>query len=183
MRWRLLPGLPPLLVLATGALAGDAEIPVAQRDRAFSVAELAVPRGTVLRFSNEDEFPQQINARGPEVEMGSDLQAPGEILRLPLPAAGRVEIRCGIHLMVNRRFAEMFGAPAPGAAPGEMFAAEGLAVLLPPPGTPAMSALTFTAQLPDERWISVVHRPVEGGGWVATCEDVTERKHAEARLA
>ncbi|HWL82643.1 MAG TPA: EAL domain-containing protein [Roseomonas sp.] len=85
--------------------------------------------------------------------------------------------------VVNRRFSEMFGAPAAGAMPHEIFAAKGLPALLPPPGASAAAAQAFTACLPDERWISVVHRPVEGGGWVATYEDVTERKQAESRLA
>jgi len=86
-----------LLAGGAGALAGDAGPLVAQRDRAFSVNALAVARGTVLRFSNEDEFPHQINASGPGVEMSSDLQPPGDVLRLPLPQAGMVEVRCGIH--------------------------------------------------------------------------------------
>jgi diguanylate cyclase (GGDEF)-like protein/PAS domain S-box-containing protein len=34
----------------------------------------------------------------------------------------------------------------------------------------------------DGRTISVVHQPIASGGWVATHEDVTERKHAEEHL-
>src|SRR5262249_32146993 len=37
--------------------------------------------------------------------------------------------------------------------------------------------------LPGERSISVSHQPMQDGGWVATFEDVTERKRIEARIA
>jgi diguanylate cyclase (GGDEF)-like protein len=36
--------------------------------------------------------------------------------------------------------------------------------------------------LPSDRFISVSHQPMAGGGWVATFEDVTERKRNEARI-
>lgn len=36
--------------------------------------------------------------------------------------------------------------------------------------------------LRDDRYISVVHRPMANGGWVATHEDVTEQKRAEQRI-
>ena len=35
---------------------------------------------------------------------------------------------------------------------------------------------------PDERVIQVVNEPLADGGWVATHEDITERRHAEARI-
>jgi diguanylate cyclase (GGDEF)-like protein/PAS domain S-box-containing protein len=38
-------------------------------------------------------------------------------------------------------------------------------------------------ELPDGRYIDTVNRPMAGGGWVATHEDVTEQKQAEARIA
>jgi diguanylate cyclase (GGDEF)-like protein/PAS domain S-box-containing protein len=43
---------------------------------------------------------------------------------------------------------------------------------------------TFTnnIELPDGRMIAVVNQPIGGGGWVATHEDVTERRRAEAEL-
>jgi PAS domain S-box-containing protein len=37
----------------------------------------------------------------------------------------------------------------------------------------------ITNQLRDGRYVSVVHRPVAGGGWVATHEDVTEARRRE----
>jgi len=38
-------------------------------------------------------------------------------------------------------------------------------------------------KLPDDRIISIQCRPLEDGGWVATHEDVTERRLAEARIS
>jgi diguanylate cyclase (GGDEF)-like protein len=39
------------------------------------------------------------------------------------------------------------------------------------------------AELPDGRTISVVNHPMAGGGWVATHEDITERRRAEKLIA
>jgi diguanylate cyclase (GGDEF)-like protein len=38
-------------------------------------------------------------------------------------------------------------------------------------------------ELNDGRTIAIVHQPMSGGGWVATDEDVTERRHAEKQIA
>jgi len=43
-------------------------------------------------------------------------------------------------------------------------------------------AFTLTIELPDGRVIAVVNQPTLGGGWVATHEDITERKRAERDL-
>jgi diguanylate cyclase (GGDEF)-like protein len=40
-----------------------------------------------------------------------------------------------------------------------------------------------TMKLSDKRTIQIVNRPVPGGGWVATHEDITEQKRAEERIA
>ena len=37
-------------------------------------------------------------------------------------------------------------------------------------------------ELGDGRTISIIHHPIEGGGWIGTHEDVTERRQAEARI-
>jgi diguanylate cyclase (GGDEF)-like protein len=39
-----------------------------------------------------------------------------------------------------------------------------------------------TLELKDGTSVSVIHRPIEDGGWVSTHEDVTERRRAEARI-
>jgi diguanylate cyclase (GGDEF)-like protein len=40
----------------------------------------------------------------------------------------------------------------------------------------------ITNKLSDGRYVSVVHRPMAGGGWVATHDDVTAEKRAEERI-
>jgi diguanylate cyclase (GGDEF)-like protein/PAS domain S-box-containing protein len=44
-------------------------------------------------------------------------------------------------------------------------------------------AVPVHRELADGRVIAVSHRPMPGGGWVATFEDVTERRRTEARIA
>ena len=83
-------------------------------------------------------------------------------------------------LVSNRRFAEMFGTPDPDAAASQVLAQAGLAALLDMSGK-AVEAMSF--ELADGRTIAVSQQTVQGGGWVATYEDVSERRAAEARLA
>ncbi len=45
------------------------------------------------------------------------------------------------------------------------------------------NALERITKLPDGRSIAVVHRPISGGGWVATHEDITARVRAEAEVS
>ena len=44
-------------------------------------------------------------------------------------------------------------------------------------------ASTVTVELPDGRVIAVLNSPMEGGGWVALHEDITEQRHAEQEVA
>lgn len=44
-------------------------------------------------------------------------------------------------------------------------------------------ATTQFVELPDGRTISIAREPMPGGGWVATHEDVTERRQAEMKIA
>jgi diguanylate cyclase (GGDEF)-like protein len=41
----------------------------------------------------------------------------------------------------------------------------------------------MTVETPDGRSIQIVHEPLADGGWVATHEDITERKRSEERIA
>ncbi|MGH6682584.1 MAG: PAS domain S-box protein, partial [Pseudolabrys sp.] len=45
------------------------------------------------------------------------------------------------------------------------------------------AATSRIVELPDGRTMHAVNHPIAGGGWVATHEDITERKQAQARLA
>jgi diguanylate cyclase (GGDEF)-like protein len=42
---------------------------------------------------------------------------------------------------------------------------------------------TMVIQTPDRRSIHIVNEPLADGGWVATHEDITDRRHAEERIA
>lgn len=80
----------------------------------------------------------------------------------------------------NQRFAEMFGPPPSGATQEEALAGEGLRTLRDNGNT---HSAAFSCDLTDGRTIAVSNRPVTGGGWVVTYEDITERRQAEMRVA
>ena len=84
-------------------------------------------------------------------------------------------------LVANRRFAEMFAPASPGQTSDEVLEAAGLGMLADAARNGAVE--TISCELPDGRGIAVSHSAVEGGGWVATYEDVRERRAAEQRLA
>ena len=84
-------------------------------------------------------------------------------------------------VIANRRFAELFGAPEAGASAAAVSSGSGLVGLMRL--SQAGAAAVFSGTLPDGRNIAVTQRPVQGGGWVATYEDVSERRAAETKLA
>ena len=79
----------------------------------------------------------------------------------------------------NRRYGEMFGTPLPGAHAPALLRDAGLAQLADMTGG-MVEALT--CELADGRTIAISQQAIAGGGWVATFEDVSERRAAEARL-
>jgi diguanylate cyclase (GGDEF)-like protein len=100
-------------------------------------------------------------------------------------------------IVCNSRYGEIYGYPPEIACPGttldEILALSPIVRSLtdtvsaaplratdvvPGPGEPRRSML----ELRDGRIISVVQTPLADGGWVATHEDVTERRKAEARV-
>jgi diguanylate cyclase (GGDEF)-like protein/PAS domain S-box-containing protein len=98
-------------------------------------------------------------------------------------------------VVCNDRYIEMYGSSREVIKPGCSFrdliahrkATESLKgnvdeyyEFVPRGVTRAMVTIMQTA---DGRWIQVSNKPVAGGGWVATYEDITERRHSEERLA
>src|SRR5690349_20145408 len=101
----------------------------------------------------------------------------------------------------NRRYCEMYGLPNDAVRPGRMlrdlleqriatgtFAddpdeyiarlKEGLEA-----GASFDASFAHVIHLEDGRTFSVMNKPVEGGGWLATHEDITERIRSEVRVA
>ncbi|MDT7951106.1 MAG: hypothetical protein RQ966_06325 [Acetobacteraceae bacterium] len=93
----------PLALAACGVLApillASAAAPtvVSQVHRAFSVAQLRISRGDVIRFSNADEFLHHIYVHSPTFSFTSGAQEPGRIVEVPFPVAGTFEVRCEVH--------------------------------------------------------------------------------------
>ena len=101
-------------------------------------------------------------------------------------------------MVVNRRYCEIYGLP-PGSIVAGMSAHDVLSRCIEAgnhPGrnlgdlvreeTEAFGRLenrTFLQELGDGRIVSIEKRATADGGFVATYEDVTERRHAEARIA
>lgn len=98
----------------------------------------------------------------------------------------------------NRRFAEMFGLALDearvGVPAGDLFRAAGRGGPFPEPLVAEVAAeqrqlalrpqvLAFSREAEDGSVLIVSHRPMPGGGWLATYEDATERKRAERRIA
>ncbi|MDO9709913.1 EAL domain-containing protein [Paracraurococcus lichenis] len=100
-------------------------------------------------------------------------------------------------VVANQRFAEMFGLPPEGVAPGVPFEAmldhaigAGRMTRADAETTRARNldlhaageASSMFRELPDGRSISECFTPTADGGWLVTFEDVTERRAAEARI-
>ncbi len=83
--------------------------------------------------------------------------------------------------VANRRFNEMFGAPRIGAGYAGILPGDRYAALFRTAEAGQLDS--FSCDLPDGREIAVSQRAIEGGGWVVTYEDVSERRVIEARLA
>ena len=100
--------------------------------------------------------------------------------------------------VVNRRFCEIFGLPPDRARPGVTFR-EVLELSVAAGAHAGRSASDLIAEqaafvgqrgsgayhqeLSHGRVVAIVHQPMADGGWVATYEDITERRRSEARIA
>ena len=89
----------------------------------------------------------------------------------------------GLLQVYNRRFAEMFGEPRVGAVVSEALPDVLNASQFASGASPREASASFTHSFEDGRVIAATHRPMASGGWVATYEDISERRRAEAHLA
>jgi diguanylate cyclase (GGDEF)-like protein/PAS domain S-box-containing protein len=101
-------------------------------------------------------------------------------------------------IVSNARFAQIYGIAPERLKPGITFDELFTRLMNEEVSTPDSSAAvlaehlglvehakvgTLLHQLKDGRIISISHQPMENGGWVATYDDITERRHAEERIA
>ena len=80
----------------------------------------------------------------------------------------------------NRRYADMFGLSNPAAGPAGLL--PGLDVAGTFVAADATQRGESTHKLPDDRVIQVSQEAIAGQGWVATYEDVTERRRSQQQL-
>jgi diguanylate cyclase (GGDEF)-like protein len=100
-------------------------------------------------------------------------------------------------IVCNQRFLELFELPADGVGPG--WAMPGLSphtseslpqstvlrhvIAEQRPLIEGGKSATYLQELADGRTLAVTHQPTKEAGWVATYEDVTERRRVEQRIA
>ena len=84
-------------------------------------------------------------------------------------------------IVANSRFAEMFGTPQVHTSAEAVLREAGLDALSERVRDGTVAAVT--GELPDGRLIAISRQSIAGGGWVATYEDISERRRTEERLA
>src|SRR5689334_17093249 len=82
--------------IAAGA-AWAAETAVTQKDRAFSVKEIALHPGDTLVMHNADTRAHNIQVNNPKLTFNSGLQEPGQDARVRFMEPDRYLVFCGIH--------------------------------------------------------------------------------------
>lgn len=88
----------PLVALGLAAsLPAAAPITVTQKGLQFSSADLAVTKGQVVVFVNDDRTPHNITVSGEGVNFNGGLQQPGGEFRVPFAKTGTYAVSCGIH--------------------------------------------------------------------------------------
>lgn len=88
------------VALALGVAAGAAwaaEAEVSQKDRAFSMKEVALRPGDTLVMHNDDTRAHNIQVNHPQLVFNSGLQEPGEDARVRFRDPERYLVFCGIH--------------------------------------------------------------------------------------
>jgi diguanylate cyclase (GGDEF)-like protein len=101
-------------------------------------------------------------------------------------------------IVCNQQFRELFGidleTARPGTAINAILVRIGVSLKLGDEGTVALireqdalvatrNASSFTREYGDGRVFAIYHQPMVDGGWVATYEDITERKRTEDQIS
>ena len=84
-------------VISIGSVGAAQHVTVAQKNREFAKARIAIAAGDTVTFTNEDDFLHQIYASSPGFNFDSDEQAPGDVVDVKFPYPGEYDVRCGIH--------------------------------------------------------------------------------------
>ena len=141
-------------------------------------------------------FPHALHGRGPAWPMQQDQHLLHTVLENMTQGVLMFDADARL-VFCNRRYMEMYGLPAEAAKPGsslldllkhrltartfsgdpDEYIAELLAKIAE--GETFHSVVTAG----DGRAISILNKPLAGGGWLATHEDVTDRRRAEERIA
>ena len=141
-------------------------------------------------------FPHALHGRGPAWPMQQDQHLLHTVLENMTQGVLMFDADARL-VFCNRRYMEMYGLPAEAAKPGsslldllkhrltartfsgdpDEYTAELLAKIAE--GETFHSVVTAG----DGRAISILNKPLAGGGWLATHEDITERRRAEERIA
>lgn len=88
----------PLAALAlAAAVPAAAPVTVSQKGLKFSAEELAVTKGQVVVFTNDDRTAHNITVHGEGVNVNGGLQQPGGEFRVPFTKPGTYDVTCGIH--------------------------------------------------------------------------------------
>ena len=171
--------------------SGNLEVEICAKNRRDEIGRMAVAlevfRANTIEMKRLDLVSAEANEK--LVKQGVQLQTAMSNMR-----QGLVMFDADQRLLIsNQRYAEMYGLSPQSVQPGmtlldllRLRAAAGTFQ-----GSPDQNVATFyskgnavahVSDLPDGRAISIAAEPMNGGGWVATHEDITERKTAEAKI-
>ena len=79
------------------ALAASTTHVVDQKKLQFSVDEITIKQGDVVKFTNSDRPAHNIIISDGTKVLNSGLQQPGEPFEAPFTKKGRFDVSCGIH--------------------------------------------------------------------------------------
>jgi len=143
-----------LLILGLGLASAFSDSRLRERDRQFGTAVNNMSQGVVM-FDTAERMVVCNNRYVEMYGLSPDVVKPGAMLRDVI--ANRVETG-SLARDPDQYRAELLDAMAQG------------------------KTISWIVETPDGRIISVINRPMPGGDWVGTHEDITERKRAEARV-